>query len=65
MANPVLAVGTYDRVVCGFAVPPPSDSGDVVPLKLVFCNEAHTSNVKAVASAGKWLVSGGADEVIK
>ncbi len=51
--------GTYERTLCGYSL---DAEGSFTS---IFNQPAHLGPVKAVASAGRYLVSGGSDEEIR
>jgi len=65
----VVVSGSYDKILYGLQIEPKSEeSEEVHQFKPIFIFPAHISCIKAVAASprgGKWLVSGGTDEVIK
>jgi len=65
----VVVSGSYDKILYGLQIEPeskdPSESPQFTP---IFVFPAHISCVKAVAASpqgGKWLATGGTDEIIK
>ncbi len=54
-----LVAGTYERTLCGYTL---DGEGSFTS---IFNQPAHLGPVKAVASAGRFLVSGGSDEEIR
>ncbi len=54
-----LVAGTYERTLCGYSL---DGEGSFTS---IFNQPAHLGPVKAVASAGRFLVSGGSDEEIR
>ncbi len=52
-------VGTYERTLCGWEV---REEDSMEP---VFNHPVHLGPIKAVAAAGRMLVSGGSDEEIR
>ena len=53
-------VGTYEEYVLGYAPSPASSD-----FKTTFTDHAHSGSLKAVAAAGKFLITSGADENVK
>jgi protein MAK11 len=61
----VVISGCYDKILYGLQIEPTSKDPQFKP---IFVFPAHISCVKAVATSpqgGKWLASGGTDEIIK
>ena len=54
-----LVAGTYERTLCGYTL---DGEGSFTS---IFNQPAHLGPVKAVASSGRFLVSGGSDEEIR
>ena len=65
----VVVSGSYDKILYGLQIEPKGENTNEDPqFKPVFVFPAHISCVKAVAASpqgGKWLASGGTDEIIK
>jgi protein MAK11 len=65
----VVVSGSYDKILYGLQIEPTSkDPGETPQFKPIFVFPAHISCVKAVAASpqgGRWLASGGTDEIIK
>lgn len=65
----VVVSGSYDKILYGLQIDPKNpEAGQDPEFKPVFVFPAHISCVKAVAASpqgGKWLASGGTDEIIK
>lgn len=60
----LICLGTYERILYGWEVTL-SPSGTVEETKVVFALPVHQGYVKSIATAGRHLVTGGTDEVIK
>ncbi|KIM32943.1 hypothetical protein M408DRAFT_326639 [Serendipita vermifera MAFF 305830] len=65
----VVVSGSYDKILYGLQIEPTGrETGQTSEFKPIFVFPAHISCVKAVAASpqgGKWLASGGTDEIIK
>lgn len=65
----VVVSGSYDKILYGLQIELKSkDPSEAPQFKPIFVFPAHISCVKAVAASpqgGKWLASGGTDEIIK
>ena len=60
----LVCVGTYERILYGWEVTLPSP-GNVSETKVAFALPVHQGYVKSIATAGRHLVTGGTDEVVK
>ena len=60
----LICLGTYERILYGWEVTV-SSPGTVSETKVVFALPVHQGYVKSIATAGRHLVTGGTDEVIK
>ncbi|XP_053695376.1 p21-activated protein kinase-interacting protein 1-like [Sabethes cyaneus] len=64
MSGLELIVGTYEEYTVGYKVEPFKTDPSRQYLKEIFSTHSHTASVRAVASHGKILASGGADDRI-
>lgn len=60
----LICLGTYERILYGWEVIL-SPSGGVGEAKVAFALPVHQGYIKSIATAGRHLVTGGTDEVIK
>jgi len=61
-----ILLGTYESFVLGYKLEEEDDDGSGGPqLKTSFANHAHSSTVRSLAAADKFMVTSGADENVK
>uniref|UniRef100_A0A182J3E4 Uncharacterized protein n=1 Tax=Anopheles atroparvus TaxID=41427 RepID=A0A182J3E4_ANOAO len=62
MAGLELVVGTYEQFTVGYRVEPLQKDPTKLYLKEAFAVHMHTASVRAIASNGKFVATGGADD---
>lgn len=61
----LICVGTYERVLYGWELDFDAESASLVSSRVAFALPAHTGYIRCISTAGRHLVTGGTDEVVK